>query len=268
MYLQYIVVCGNRPAHFVPAKRIVGGITVRPGTWPFMISLHGGPGQNFFCGASLLSHTWVLTAAHCIGSLTRNDQLTLKIGATRRDTFSEYRQIRKPKQMIHHEDYNVMTVENDIALIELAEPVYFNDYTRPVCLPKEGYTTPVGTRCYAAGWGKNSEIATEYQRAMKQVNLDIRDQESCREALKTSERPTPYKLTDRMMCAGGSIGHDACSGDSGGPLICEADETSDIWYVAGVTSWGIGCATDVPGVYTKVSLYIDWIRNTTHNALP
>ncbi|XP_060076513.1 atrial natriuretic peptide-converting enzyme-like [Ylistrum balloti] len=261
-------VCGTRPANYKSASRIVAGKEVDPGTWPFMVSLHGGPAERFFCGGTLLSETWVLTAGHCLGGTTSPGGITLKIGATRRDTYSEFRQVRKPKSLHVHEGYNPQTVDNDIALIELATPVFFNDYVRPICLPHWEHRTPVGTRCFATGWGKANETALEYQRAIQEVNLDVVNWESCRKAIATSDISTPYKLTPNMMCAGGGVGHDACSGDSGGPLLCPADQRRTTWYVAGVVSWGVGCAVpNIPGVYTDVPLYLEWIRNVTHNHL-
>ncbi|XP_033736491.1 atrial natriuretic peptide-converting enzyme-like isoform X2 [Pecten maximus] len=261
-------VCGTRPANYKSATRIVSGKEVEPGAWPFMVSLHGGPAERFFCGGTLLSETWVLTAGHCLGGTTSPGGITLKIGATRRDTYSEFRQVRKPKSLHVHEGYNPQTVDNDIALIELSKPVYFNDYVRPVCLPQWEHRTPKGTRCYATGWGKANETALEYQRAIQEVNLDVVSWESCRNSIANSEIYTPYKLTANMMCAGGGVGHDACSGDSGGPLLCPADPKRTTWYVAGVVSWGVGCAVpNIPGVYTNVPLYLDWIRNITRNQL-
>merc|ERR1711879_646079 len=60
------------------------------------------------------------------------------------------------------------------------------------------------------------------------------------------------------ICAGGEIGKDACTGDGGSPLVCQAQ--SGRWTVVGLVSWGIGCASELPGVYVDVAHYRDWIN--------
>merc|ERR1712183_396218 len=64
-----------------------------------------------------------------------------------------------------------------------------------------------------------------------------------------------------MLCAA-RPGKDACSGDSGGPLIVRgADHTEDV--VVGIVSWGTGCANPrYPGVYSRISMAYDWIMDT------
>lgn len=52
-------------------------------------------------------------------------------------------------------------------------------------------------------------------------------------------------------------------GDSGGPLVIARDE--NIWYVIGIVSWGMDCGKEnKPGIYTKVTLYRDWIKSKTN----
>lgn len=73
------------------------------------------------------------------------------------------------------------------------------------------------------------------------------------------------KFTNRMLCAGNLSEDnrvDSCQGDSGGPLMCQ--RSSGHWVILGITSWGYGCGRkDSPGVYTKVSKFVPWIKKVT-----
>lgn len=67
-----------------------------------------------------------------------------------------------------------------------------------------------------------------------------------------------FNLHSGFVCAGGEEGKDACKGDGGGPMVCESKGK---WQLTGVVSWGIGCGqSGVPGVYARVSHYLDWIQ--------
>ena len=104
-----------------------------------------------------------------------------------------------------------------------------------------------------AGWGVTLEGSLVLSSSLQEVNLPLVNLTQCREALGEA-------VTDNMLCAGGVLGQDACQGDSGGPLM-GTDPDTDRVYLAGVVSWGVGCAReDLPGVYTRVSRYTHWIR--------
>ena len=74
-------------------------------------------------------------------------------------------------------------------------------------------------------------------------------------------------ITDSMICAGypGVGGKDACQGDSGGPFVCNDGGKA---VVAGVVSWGNGCAlADYPGVYARTTYVLDWIKSLMVNQI-
>ena len=109
-----------------------------------------------------------------------------------------------------------------------------------------------------AGWGVTREGGTELAPTLQEVNLPLVNTETCRAVLGPG-------VTDNMLCAGGVEGQDACQGDSGGPLM-GLQPTQQRLFLAGVVSWGVGCAREgLYGVYTKVSRYTTWIHQYIHN---
>ena len=114
-----------------------------------------------------------------------------------------------------------------------------------------------------AGWGKN-EFDGSLQSVQHKVDLPIVAHSQCNDALKTALNNHQagvgdnFDLDDSEMCAGGEVGKDACTGDGGSPLVCEAE--SGRWTVVGLVTWGVGCASDVPGVYARVDHFTEWIN--------
>merc|ERR1719210_772708 len=102
----------------------------------------------------------------------------------------------------------------------------------------------------ASGWGS---LGDSYATKLMQVSLPYITQETCSGLLGS------YRIHEAVICAGYQEGgKDSCQGDSGGPL---ATIVNDKWTLAGVVSWGTGCAQENrPGVYTHVAKYLDFIN--------
>lgn len=60
---------------------------------------------------------------------------------------------RAVKKIISHPDYNTMTFDYDIALLELSEPLKFSNTIQPICLPSSSHVFPAGMSCWVTGWG-------------------------------------------------------------------------------------------------------------------
>ncbi|XP_039619697.1 complement C1r subcomponent-like [Polypterus senegalus] len=264
-------VCGKPQKHIAEHQRILGGRFAPKGTFPWQVFLTlKGRG-----GAALISDQWIMTAAHNIFSkgssqsrvsLTEVAQeLEVRLG----DTNVE-RLVKIPKQEVEavfvHPNFSESDTDfnNDIALIKLSSRVTLNETIMPICLPEAGSLYEKDVVGYVSGWG-----ITESRRLssdLKYVALPIVDHSTCQNSVETIKKsrtePTP-DVTDNMFCAGRvEGGDDTCSGDSGGvfALISESDHE---WYAAGIVSWGIDCGKKHSyGVYTKVSNYLDWIKQT------
>lgn len=85
------------------------------------------------------------------------------------------------------------------------------------------------------------------------VSLPIIGKTDCQTKLVTS-------IGRGELCAGGELGRDACKGNGGSGLYCIDYQTNSV-VLKGLASWGISCGqADVPGVYTDISQYRDWIK--------
>ncbi|XP_062867376.1 enteropeptidase [Trichomycterus rosablanca] len=234
--------------------RIVGGEDAVRGSWPWMVSLHWR--GRHACGGTLIDSRWIVTAAHCVyGKNVHlwNWDVILGLHAQYELDTSE-RQTHEVDRIIMNPNYNKRTKESDVALLHLHTSVNYTDYIQPICLPDPDQHFTAGRRCIIAGWGRLSEGGSVAD-VLQQAVVPLINNSLCQHFL------PEYTITDRMVCAGYTEGGiDSCQGDSGGPLVCEQD---DFWVLAGVTSFGAGCAQPRrPGVYALVPHYVRWIVET------
>lgn len=159
------------------------------------------------------------------------------------------------KQHIMHPQYNPVTVDNDIALLQLSGPAKHSQYILPACLPSRNLAERMlhrnGTLTIVTGWGKDNETAQRFSSTLNFMEIPLVDHKECSKYMMNN-------LTQNMLCAGvlGQI-KDACEGDSGGPMMTLFHDT---WFLIGLVSWGEGCGhRNKLGIYTKVSSYLDWI---------
>ncbi|KRZ79292.1 Plasminogen [Trichinella papuae] len=249
--------------HFKPyswkSGRIVGGTDVRPHSHPWQIQLLKSEmgGYSSLCGGSLVHFgkpsngtRFVLTAAHCIttsNTYPRTSRFTVVAGAhNMRMPEKEKKRIAVTSYYVQYWDPQKTT--NDIALLRLAETVYYNDYTRPVCLPEPNEELIPGDICVVTGWGDTIENGST-SNTLKQVDVKIMKPGTC----------ANVRSDVITFCAGVMEGgKDSCQGDSGGPLVCTR-KGKNVQF--GVVSYGTGCARKgYPGVYAKVPSYVTWLN--------
>ncbi|XP_035120984.2 suppressor of tumorigenicity 14 protein isoform X1 [Callithrix jacchus] len=250
--------CGLRS--FTRQARVVGGTDADEGEWPWQVSLHA-LGQGHICGASLISPSWLVSAAHCYiddRGFRYSDptQWTAFLGLHDQSKRSAPEvQERQLKRIISHPSFNDFTFDYDIALLELEQPVEYSSVVRPICLPDASHVFPAGKAIWVTGWG-HTQYGGTGALILQKGEIRIINQTTCESLL-------PQQITPRMMCVGFlSGGVDSCQGDSGGPL--SSVEADGRIFQAGVVSWGDGCAQrNKPGVYTRLPLFRDWIKEET-----
>lgn len=261
--LCFSALCGrsSEPSVFV-ARRIIGGQTPRQHSWPWIVSIHKQDefqSTKFICGGSLISDRYVLTAAHCFYNINRLKDYFVLMGS---HYLNETHPVRMSIRSIRlHENYDNHLYANDIALIELTCHMSLSTKAiRSICLPPKNIPNYPYDYGIVAGWGSSDENGTTSQ-TLQQVRLPLisLNSETCKEQIYDNKT---------QFCAGSSEGGiDACQGDSGGPLMFYDPFRNETWNVAGIISYGYGCArAEHPGVYTRVSMYVDWIEKYTSSS--
>ncbi|KAL0979882.1 hypothetical protein UPYG_G00191080 [Umbra pygmaea] len=216
--------------------------------------------NQLVCGGWLIDKSWVLTAARCLvwGFPWHRDirMVYLGVHSLKKATKGSIQSI-KVKKNFPHPEYNAKTNKHNIMLLQLKSSVKLTKTVNIKALPNPVTDMPAGTRCLVAGWGRTAK-GGDPSDVLLSGNVTLIDRKIC--SRDYNDNPI---ITNEMLCAGhnnDSPPVDSCKGDSGGPLVCGGE----IW---GVVSFGEGCGNmKYPGVYTFISKYDKWIKETITTA--
>uniref|UniRef100_T1JFG4 Peptidase S1 domain-containing protein n=1 Tax=Strigamia maritima TaxID=126957 RepID=T1JFG4_STRMM len=256
----FLLECGIRPP--VRRRRITGGKSARFGDWPWQVSVmqrrfFGFPNMHR-CGGALLKASSVVTSAHCVYRLVPA-LLRVRLGehdfsgTWEPNAFIE----RGIRRVIVHPKYDVITLENDVALLEMDAPVTYVGHIAPLCLPPTS-TLLIGETGVITGWGRLRENGA-LPPVLQEVAVRIISNERCEAMFKNAGHseyiPNTFICTDYISRVPASH----CQGDSGGPLQIKGPDGR--WFVAGIISWGISCSEpNLPAVYVRISAYKAWLK--------
>jgi secreted trypsin-like serine protease len=273
--------------------KIVGGEPARRNAWPWQVAIYrravknGTPlGAGFlFCGGSLISSKWVLTAAHCFepersgayDAASAADIVVVEgtnvLAPSRFGGGNGNGKKLRVARILVHEAWNARSMENDIALIELASPAASKPVGLPPSVPGSTRRTtdsPLerleseGVMALVTGWGHLGFDDPKVPANLMQVEIPLVSVESCNQAYANRGGVIDH----RTICAGEKEGgKDACQGDSGGPLVVAQADGG--YAQVGIVSWGRRCGlANFYGVYTRVSAFGDWLAAKTGLAAP
>jgi secreted trypsin-like serine protease len=273
----------------ITGEFITSGKTAADGAWPWQVRLLDDfDTQTGFCGGSFITEQWVLTAAHCL--VDENGEAATSVVVGYGSIYQSQLQMIGSEAVFVHPAYLEGYVA-DVALIKLEEPVEGAAWIEVATPEREAQLTAPGSTLTVTGWGSVWDFAGFEESAwlrngreivaprallsagellspdqLREVDIQLIAYEECRdsyEAFGEAIGQEGYTIAPTEICAGAPDGaKDSCYGDSGGPLVAAADNQQGYLQV-GVVSWGIQCGNPaLPGVYTRISEFYPWVKDT------
>ncbi|KFW84707.1 Acrosin, partial [Manacus vitellinus] len=231
-------------------SRVVGGTGVQPGAWPGIVSIQATwkNGTWHMCSGVLLSFQWVLTVAHCfiragpwLCSLSPLSPSGTSNGgaATNLSELGPGAMVHPIKRILIHQHYRAGSERNNIALLELDQPVECSDYIQLGCVPDTSVRVSDLKSCYIAGWSFATPGALGPNVVLQEAKVHLMD----------------TRLCNSSRWYGGAVHPE----NLGAGLICK-DKRADYFWLVGLSSWGRGCdKARHPGIYTSTQHFYNWI---------
>ncbi|XP_064543181.1 seminase-like [Drosophila montana] len=195
---------------------------------------------EFVCGGTLIDERIVVSAAHCFLGRTKKYLWTVSGGISR---LNENGIRAEVLDYVVPAVFKEETMNMDVAVLLLLRPLKGPNISKiGLCSKKQ----LEGLQLTVSGWGLSDPNASNPHQNVRSVRVPILKKNQCKQVYKQA-----MPITDSMLCAGVLGKKDACTFDSGGPIVYQ-DESQN--KLCGIVSFGIGCASaKYPGVYTDVN---------------
>ncbi|CAO1364180.1 unnamed protein product [Diamesa serratosioi] len=259
-------------------SRITGGNEARIGQFPYMVALILGLpnyGESF-CGGSIISTSFVLTAAHCL-----EEVIQVNVLAGIHNIFLDtpaYNQEVYPNHILKHPQYDSESLQNDIGLIFVSRPIPLSTSISAITLPTRAMATNnyIGATATVSGWGlteksKNhfeeiqynglnnlfySLVTSDISPVLRFVALPVISNADCAKSYGSI-------IISSNICTSGANAKSSCQGDSGGPKTIIINNRP---VQIGIVSFGAErgcCELGFTAAFTRVSMFLDWIEQNT-----
>ncbi|EDV39793.1 uncharacterized protein Dana_GF10198 [Drosophila ananassae] len=228
----------------IHSGRVVGGeVTTNDKLGGYLMVLRYS--KDFVCGGTLIHDFIVLTAAHCFTGRSDSKEWTVEGGVSK---LTDSGILRKVKSFILSSQFRDSDMHMDVALVRLDKAMTGKNIGKLALCSTHLKT---GAVLRVSGWGMLKEAGVGPETLLRTIMVPIVEKKKCRQNYKPSA-----VITDSMFCASVMGKKDACTFDSGGPLVYKNQ-------VCGIVSFGLGCASPrYAGVYTDVVYVKPFIEKT------
>ncbi|XP_063698057.1 venom serine protease-like [Culicoides brevitarsis] len=238
------------------SQKLVGGQTTEVNDYVSMAGLVYRPSGSLFCGGTIISYRYIMSAAHCFDTFRQPSEIVARLGDhdLRASTETIYSVDMNIAAILRHPQYNPSTAANDIAILTTASDIIYTRGVGPACLPFLYNANFFDSRTLVAvGWGSET-FAGPLSPVLREVSLNVITNANC------VSRGYP-NLVSSQLCTF-SNGRDTCQTDSGGALFYKTTRS----FAVAIISFGVACATQTPSVNTRVNSFLTWIQQNTPNA--